>query len=61
MISSKGIIEAVLRDCMALLQNISSIYVVSRSWNLIVKTVALSLDYLDPNPGTTISWLYDLG
>jgi len=46
---------------MALLQNVSSINVVSRSWNLEVKTVALSSDYLDPNPGATIGWLYDLG
>lgn len=47
---------------MATLQNISSIYVISRSWNLEVKTVVLSSDYLDLNPGAIIGgYLKSLG
>lgn len=61
MIYSKNIIGAARWDCLALLQNVSRIYVISRSWNSEVKAVALSPDYQDSSSGATIGWLYDIG
>lgn len=57
-INFKDAIEAVLWDCMARLQNISSVSVISRTWIWASRNQALASDWLDSNLGSTVCWLW---